>query len=104
MNDSNKGSNGPAGSRSGKLHSEERDGLSVTGPGRSPARFALACGGTSWAVSRESVTVCVLSRFVLNTLLLLERESSKLQNFQLSFRWAVTTFDDTELFQHRTNL
>ena len=35
VNDSNKGSNGPAGSRSGKLHSEERDGLSVTG--RSPA-------------------------------------------------------------------
>ena len=35
MNDSNKGSNGPAGSRSGKLHSEERGGLSVTG--RSPA-------------------------------------------------------------------
>ena len=31
VNDSNKGSNGPAGSRSGKLHSEERDGLSVTG-------------------------------------------------------------------------
>ena len=30
VNDSNKGSNGPAGSRSGKLHSEERDGLSVT--------------------------------------------------------------------------
>ena len=35
VNDSNKGSNGPAGSRSGKLHSEERGGLSVTG--RSPA-------------------------------------------------------------------
>ena len=35
VNDSKKGSNGPAGSRSGKLHSEERDGLSVTG--RSPA-------------------------------------------------------------------
>jgi len=35
VNDSNKGSNGPAGSRSGKLHSEARDGLSVTG--RSPA-------------------------------------------------------------------
>ena len=31
VNDSNKGSNGPA----GKLHSDERDGLSVTG--RSPA-------------------------------------------------------------------
>ena len=35
VNDSKKGSNGPAGSRSVKLHSEERDGLSVTG--RSPA-------------------------------------------------------------------
>ena len=34
VNDSNKGSNGPAGSRSGKLHSEERDGLSVPVTGR----------------------------------------------------------------------
>jgi hypothetical protein len=38
VNDSKKGSNGPAGSRSGKLHSEEqRDGLSVTGRSRGSA-------------------------------------------------------------------
>jgi len=29
VNDSSKGSNGPAGKRSGKLHSEEGDGLRV---------------------------------------------------------------------------
>ena len=51
VNDSNKGSNGPAGSRSGKLHSEERDGLSVTG--RSPASPESNEGPPGYSQSSE---------------------------------------------------
>ena len=43
MNDAKKGSNGPAGSRSGKLHSEERDKLIIRQTTR--AEWGAACKG-----------------------------------------------------------